>query len=390
MIEGSADIRPAVKLRYGMVGGGPGAFIGDVHRKAIALDGLAEIVSGCFSRSPGNTLATGLALGIQTDRLYKTFEEMAEEEAKRPDRIDFAVIVTPNAGHYPAAKAFLSRGIPVVCDKPLCVEESGAAELAGLAKQKGLLFAVTYTYTGNPAVKHARELIRQGEIGTIHFINAEYPQEWLLAPAEKQGSRQAAWRTDPALAGKSNSVGDLGSHIEHMISYLTGLRMTSLCARLDKIGEGRVLDDNAVILLEYEGGAKGVFWTSQVASGYDNAFRVRIFGSKGSIDWNEETCNYLTLSRFGRPTVQLSRGRDPFHPHAQGFSRIPSGHPEGYFEAMANIYKTYINALVKQRKGGALTEEDLDFPNAAEGVNGVRFIGKCVESSNKGAAWVNF
>ncbi|MDR0602284.1 MAG: Gfo/Idh/MocA family oxidoreductase [Treponema sp.] len=390
MIEGSADIRPAVKFRYGMVGGGRGAFIGDVHRKAIALDGLAEIVSGCFSRSPENTLATGLALGISKDRLYKTFDEMAEEEVKRPDCIDFAVIVTPNISHYPAVKAFLSRGIPVMCDKPLCVEESGAVELANLAKEKGLLFGITYTYTGNPAVKHARELIRQGEIGKIHFINAEYPQEWLLAPAEKQGNRQAAWRTDPALAGKSNSVGDLGSHIENMISYLTGLRIKSLCARLDKMGEGRVLDDNAVILLEYEGGAKGVFWTSQVASGYDNAFRVRIFGSKGSIDWNEETCNYLTLSRFGRPTEQLSRGRDPFYPHAQSFSRIPSGHPEGYFEAMANIYRTYINALVKRREGKALAEEDLDFPDAGAGVSGVRFIGKCVESSGKGAVWVDF
>jgi predicted dehydrogenase len=390
MIEGSADIRTGVKLRYGMAGGGRGAFIGDVHRKSIALDGLAEIAAGCFSRSPENTLATGLALGIPRDRLYKTFEEMAEEEAKRPDRIDFAVIVTPNVSHYAAAKAFLSRGIPVVCDKPLCIEEAEARELADLAERKNLLFAVTYTYTGNPAVKHARELIKKGEIGKIHFINAEYPQEWLLAPAEKQGSKQAAWRTDPALAGKSNSVGDLGSHIENMVSYLTGLRIRSLCARLDKIGEGRVLDDNAVILLEYEGGAKGVFWTSQVASGYDNAFRVRVFGSKGSLDWNEETCNYLSVSRFGQPCTVLSRGKDPFYPHAQSFSRIPAGHPEGYFEALANIYRTYIAALVKQKEGKPLAEEDLDFPNAEAGVDGVRFIGKCVESSGKGAVWVNF
>jgi predicted dehydrogenase len=373
-----------------MVGGGQGAFIGDVHRKSIALDGVAEITAGCFSRSPENTLSTGLALGISRDRLYKTFDEMAEEESKRPDRIDFAVIVTPNVSHYAAAKAFLSRGIPVVCDKPLSIEESEARELADLAKQKKLLFAVTYTYTGNPIIKHARELIKQGEIGKILFINAEYPQEWLLAPAEKQGSKQAAWRTDPALAGKANSVGDLGSHIENMVSYLTGLRIASLCARLDKIGEGRVLDDNAVILLEYEGGAKGVFWTSQIASGYDNAFRVRIFGSKGSLDWNEETSNYLSISRFGQPNAVLSRGKDPFYPHAQSFSRIPAGHPEGYFEALANIYKTYAAALVKQREGKPLTEEDLDFPNAEAGFDGVRFIGKCVESSGKGAAWVNF
>ncbi|WP_010261917.1 Gfo/Idh/MocA family protein [Treponema primitia] len=390
MIEGSADAQSNVKLRYGMVGGGQGAFIGDVHRKSIALDGLAEITAGCFSRSTENTLATGLALGIARDRLYNTYEEMAEEEAKRTDRIDFAVIVTPNYSHYPAAKAFLSRGIPVVCDKPLCVEEAEARELANLAKSKNLLFMVSYTYSGNPTVKHARELIRRGDIGKVHFINGEYPQEWLLTDAEKQGSKQAEWRTDPKLAGKSNSLGDLGTHIEHTVSYLTGLRIKSVCARMDKIMPGRILDDNATVMLEYEGGAKGIYWTSQVASGYDNALRVRIFGSKGSIEFFEEESNYVKVSIFGKPTMVLSRGRDPFFPHAQSFSRIPSGHPEGYFEALGNLYKTYIKALIKQREGKALTEEDLDFPNAEAGFDGVRFIGKCVESSASGAVWVNF
>jgi predicted dehydrogenase len=389
MIEGSADAQAIVKLRYGMVGGGQGSFIGDVHRKSINLDGLAELAAGCFSRSPENTLATGRALGVPEERLYKTFDEMAEAESKRADKIDFVVIFTPNSGHYPAAKAFLSRGIPVVCDKPLTIEVAEAQELADLARKNKLLFAVTYTYTGNPTVKHARELIRRGEIGNIHFINGEYPQEWLLASAEKEGSKQAAWRTDPKIAGKSNSVGDLGSHIENLVSYLTGLRIKSLCARLDKVGPGRVLDDNAAIMLEYEGGAKGLYWSSQVASGYDNALRVRIFGSKGAIDFNEEAPNYLGVSRFGQPNIVLSRGKDPFYPHAQSYSRIPSGHPEGYFEALANIYKTYIKALQKQREGRPLTEEDLDFPNAENGLDGVRFIGKCVESSQKGAVWVN-
>ncbi|MDR1948101.1 MAG: Gfo/Idh/MocA family oxidoreductase [Spirochaetaceae bacterium] len=390
MIEGSADSTIAGKLRYGMVGGGPGAFIGDVHRKSINLDGLAELAAGCFSRSPENTLATGKALGLAPDRLYKTFDEMAEGESKRPDKIDFVVIVTPNVTHYPAAKAFLSRGIPVVCDKPLTFEVEEARELADLAKAKGLLFAVTYTYTGNPTIKHAREMVRRGEIGEIRFINAEYPQEWLLAPAEKQGSKQAQWRTDPAIAGKSNSVGDLGSHIENMISYVTGLRIKSLCARLDRIGEGRVLDDNATIMVEYEGGATGVYWTSQIAAGYDNAFRFRIFGTRGAIQWNEEASNYLEVFRFGQPNAVLSRGKDPFYPHAQSFSRIPSGHPEGYFEALANIYKTWCLALLKQKQGQPLSPEDLDFPDAEMGVDGVRFIGKCVESSQKGAVWVQF
>ncbi|MDR1251511.1 MAG: Gfo/Idh/MocA family oxidoreductase [Treponema sp.] len=391
MIEQSADVQAGVKLRYGMIGGGQGSFIGDVHRKSIALDGMAEIAAGCFSRSAENTLATGAALGLSNERLYKTFEEMAEAEAKRPDKIDFVVIVTPNYAHYPAARAFLSRGIPVVCDKPLCFEESEARELIDLAKKKDLLFCVTYTYTGNATVKHARELVRKGEIGDIIYVNSEYPQEWLLAPAEKQGSKQAEWRTDPKLAGKSNSVGDIGTHIENIVSYITGLKIKSLCARLDKIGPGnRVLDDNATIMLEYEGGAKGVYWTSQVAAGYDNGLRVRIFGTKGSIEFREEESNYLKVSIFGKPGTLLSRGRDPFVPHAQSYSRIPSGHPEGYFEAMANIYKTYIKALIKQKEGKALTAEDLDFPNAEDGLAGVRFIGKCVESSGKGAVWVNY
>jgi predicted dehydrogenase len=390
MIEASAEYAVTEKLRYGMVGGGPGAFIGDVHRQAIRLDGLGELVAGCFSRSPTGTLATGAALGLSPDRLYKTFDEMAAEEAKRPDPIDFVVVVSPNTSHYAAVKAFLSRGIPVVCEKPFTVEKAEALELAELAEKNKLLCAVTYTYTGNVTVKHARELVRNGEIGDILFVNGEYPQEWLLPPAEKQGSKQAVTRTDPALAGKSNSVGDLGTHIESIVSYITGLRIKSLCARLDTIGKDRVLDTNATIMIEYEGGAKGLYWTSQVASGYDNALRIRVFGSKGSLDWNEETSNYLWLSRFGQPTVTLSRARDPFCPQAQSYSRLPSGHPEGYFEALANIYRTYIGALIKQKKGEPLTQADLDFPNLAMGIDGVIFTGKCVESSQKGAVWVSF
>ena len=390
MIEQSADIQASKKLRYGMVGGGQGSFIGDVHRKSIAMDGLAEIAAGCFSRSPENTLSTGAALSISNERLYKTFDEMAEEESKRPDKIDFAVIVTPNYAHAAAAKAFLNHGFPVVCDKPLCIHESDARELADISRNKNLLFMVTYTYAGNPAVKHGRELIRRGEIGDIHFINGEYPQEWLLTDAENQGVKQAEWRTDPKMAGKSNSVGDLGTHIEHTVSYLTGLKIKSVCAKLTKTMPGRVLDDNAAIFLEYEGGASGMYWSSQVASGYDNALKVRIFGSKGAVEFSEEECNYIKVSYFGKPTAVLSRGRDPFYPHAQSFSRIPSGHPEGYFEALGNLYKTYIKALIKQKEGKSLSEDDLDFPNAEAGYDGVKFIGKCVESSEKGTVWVNY
>jgi predicted dehydrogenase len=387
MIEGSAQGKGGT-LRYGMVGGGQGAFIGDVHRKAIALDGSAALAAGCFSRSHENTLATGRGLGLPDDRLYRSFDEMAEAEARRKDGIDFAVVVTPNASHFAACKAFLSRGIHVVCDKPLVFEVKEAEELRALAKAKDLLFCVTYTYTGYPAVKHAREMIARGDIGQVRFVNAEYPQEWLSTLLEKEGQKQAAWRADPAQTGKSNCVGDIGSHVENMVRYLTGLEITRLCARLDTFVQGRVLDDNASILVEYQGGAKGLYWSSQIAVGYDNGLRVRIFGSTGSIQWSQENPNYLTVARLGKPTEVLSRGRDGFYPHAQGYSRIPSGHPEGYFEAFANIYKTFAAALLRKKGGGAPAGGELDFPNVEDGLSGVRFIGKCVESSKKGAVWV--
>ncbi len=390
MIEGSDTSGGTRIMRYGMVGGGQGAFIGDVHRKAIGLDGMARISAGCFSKSFANTQATGRALGIAEDRLYKNYDEMAASEAAREDGIDFVVIVTPNATHYAIAKAFLSKGIHVVCDKPLTVELAEAQELAELTHKNKLLFAVTYTYTGYPAVKQARAMVKNGDIGAIRFVNAEYPQEWLANPIEKDGQKQAAWRTDPELSGKSNCVGDIGTHIENMVSYVSGLRIQALSARLDNFVPGRVLDDNATIMLEYQGGAKGLYWSSQIAVGYDNGLRFRIFGTKGSIQWSQENPNYLTVSMLGEPTKVLSRGRDAFYPGAQAYSRIPSGHPEGYFEAFANIYKTYISALAKHKAGLALSEAELDFPSIEMGLDGVRFIGKCVESSRKNSSWINY
>ena len=389
MIEGSPTGSGIRRLRYGMVGGGPGAFIGDVHRKAIALDGLASLAAGCFSRSHEKTLETGRALDLPEDRLYADYVKMAEAESKRADPIDFVVIVTPNSQHYPAAKAFLSHGINVVCDKPLTFEAAEAEELATLAKQKDLLFCVTYTYTGYPAVKHAREMVARGDIGEIRFVNAEYPQEWLATPAEREGSKKAAWRTDPAQTGKSNCVGDIGSHVENLVSYMTGLEIASLCARLDTFVPGRVLDDNASVMVNYKGGAKGLYWTSQIAVGCENGLRLRVFGTKGTIQWFQENPNYLTVSRLGEPTVTLSRGRDAFYPRAQSCSRVPAGHPEGYFEAFANIYRTYITALSKKKSGQALTADDLDFPGPDAGVSGVKFIDICVESSRKGAVWLD-
>jgi predicted dehydrogenase len=231
-------------------------------------------------------------------------------------------------------------------------------------------------------------MIKKGEIGDIRFVNAEYPQEWLATPAEKSGSKQAEWRANPNISGKSNCVGDIGSHIENMVSYVTGLKIKSLCARLDKIVEGRVLDDNATIMLEYEGGAKGLYWSSQIAVGYDNALKIRIFGSKGTIEWAQELPNFFEIVKLGQPREWWSRGRDGFYPHAQSYSRIPAGHPEGYFEALGNIYKTFIGALVKTKAGKKLGKADMDFPGAEMGIDGVNFINKCVESSDRGAVWV--
>lgn len=389
MIESTQTADTASVLTYGMVGGGEGAFIGDVHRKAIALDGNARIVSGCFSSDPVNTLKTGLGLGLGSERLYKSYEEMAVQEGGMDDRIDFVVIVTPNYTHYPIAKAFLENNINVVCDKPFTVTSAQAAELKQLAEDNGLSICVTYTYTGYPVAKHARHMIANGDIGEIRFVNAEYPQDWLGTLLEETGQKQASWRSDPEKSGLTNCVGDIGSHIENMVSYMTGLKIRRLGARLDTMVGGRRLDDNATIMVDYHGGAKGLYWCSQIAVGNDNGLRLRIFGSKGSIEWAQENPNYMTISSLDQPTQIISRGRDTLYPDAEGFSRIPAGHPEGYFEAFANVYKSYISYLSKTKLGVELQPEDMDFPGAEQGEGGVRFIEKCVESSAADTAWVD-
>jgi len=389
MIESSQMTEAEAPLTYGMVGGGEGAFIGDVHRKAIALDGKATLACGCFSTDPQNTLRTGIALGLDQQRLYATFEEMAVEEGKSENKIDFVVIVTPNFTHYAIAKAFLENNINVVCDKPFTVTSAQSRELKELAEEKALSLCVTYTYTGYPVAKHARLMIENGDLGEIRFVNAEYPQDWLSTRLEETGQKQAGWRSDPDKSGASNCVGDIGSHIENMVSYMTNLKITKLSARLDTTVAGRKLDDNATIMVDYEGGARGVYWCSQIAVGNDNGLRVRIFGSKASIEWAQENPNYLKISYLEKPTEIISRGRDALYPGADAYSRIPSGHPEGYFEAFANIYKAFISFIMKKRNGSEILPEDLDFPKAAEGEQGVTFIEKCVESSEKNSAWID-
>jgi predicted dehydrogenase len=390
MIEGQGSLTKIDRLTYAMVGGGNGAFIGDVHRKAIAMDGKASLVAGCFSRSYDKTLEAGESWGVAKECLYRDYREMIAAEAKRPDRPDFIIVVTTNDSHYQIARLALENGFSVACDKPLTTSSRDAEDLARLAADKGLLFCVTYAYTAYPMVRQMREMIRRGELGDIRFVNAEYPQEWLASPLERTGQKQALSRTDPVRAGISNCVGDIGTHIENMVAHLTGLEIERLCARLDIMGEGRSLDTNASIMVDYKGGAKGLYWSSQIAIGHDNGFRVRIYGTKAAVEWVQEDPNHIRAAFIDKPLEILSRGRDKMFPSAQAISRIPSGHPEGYFECFANLYSVFLAALAKKKRGEPLTADDLDFPGVEEGVRGVRFIEKCVESSKKGAIWIAF
>ena len=390
MIEGLAQ-GSAASLRYGMVGGGQGAFIGDVHRHAIALEGCGVLSAGCFSRSYDNTLATGRPLGIPDSRLYRTFEEMAEAESKRPDRIDFAVIVTPNVAHFAAAKAFLSRGIHVVCDKPFTCELKEAEELGALSERNGLLLCVTYTYTGYPVVKHARELIAKGEIGEVRFVNAEYPQEWLSTPIEKDGQKQAAWRTDPGSHGRVQLRGrHRNAHREPGPLPHRAQDIARLCARLDVFGAGRALDDNASILLEYQGGAKGLYWSSQIAVGYDNALRARVFGTEGSVEWSQENPNYLSVARLGQPVQVISRGRDSLYPARAELFPAPGGTSRGILRGLREPLPELHPGGGHPEGGRGTQKGGPRFPGSRRGYLRGALHRQCVESSKKGAIWVDF
>lgn len=386
MVE-AIEAKKAGSFTYGMVGGGPGSFIGVVHRAAISMGGSARLTAGCFSQDPAKSLETGRTLGVAEDRIYQTYEDMAKCEGARADRPDFMVVTVPNAGHYGVCRAFLEQGFHVMCEKPLACSTQEALELECLAKEHGCLFAVSYVYTGHLMAKEARRLIHDGVIGDIRVVIAEYPQEWLIDLVEGE-SKQASWRTDPARSGISNCVGDIGSHIENMVAYMTGLKIQRLCANLDVIGEGRTLDTNAEILLKYENGASGCYWCSQIAAGYDNALKVRIFGTLGAIEFEQEKSNYLTLTLKGEPPRLLSRGNGYIHDGVKSFNRLPSGHPEGYHEALANIYDQFMLAIAAKRAGEDVCASEYDYPGIEMGIDGVRFIEKCVESSQKGAVWV--
>lgn len=372
-------------LNFGMVGGGIGSFIGEVHRKAATFNRKAKLVAGCFSRNFDNTLTTGKNLGINTRRLYKNFMEMTEKEQSKDNKIDFAVIVTPNSSHFEIARAFLEKGINVVCDKPLTLEVKEAEELVNLIEKNDLLGCVTYTYSGYPMLKHARKIINKGEIGKIRMVMVEYLRESMVIPAEKSRNKRASWRVNPKYSGKSHCVADIGSHIEYIVSYVTGLKIDSLCAKLDIFVKGGKLDDNAEILLKYKKGASGIYWCSKIAVGYKNSVKIRILGEKGSIEWEQEDHDNLKLAHIGRPLQILSRERNSLYPLA---SRTSGSLPGGYYEAFTNIYSNFSDVLLA-KKASKPYRREIDFPDFKDGTRGVKFIDLCVESSLNRASWIS-
>ena len=374
-------------LNYGMVGGGPGAFIGDAHRRSIALDGKAKLVAGTFSRNTEKTAQMAQELHLDPARCYASYSEMAKQEAARPDGIDFVVVVTPNHSHYEICKAFLEAGIHVACDKPVTVSYEQAKELQELAAEKGLLFMVTYTYMGHVTAKHVRELIKAGEIGDIRMIMAEYPQGW-LAFEDNMGGKQGEWRCDPKQSGGVNCLGDLGTHVENAVATMTGLKVKRVLAKMDVIVPGRVLDDNDSVLVEFDNGASGIYWSSQVAIGYDNSLRVRIYGSKGTVLWFQETPEKVTVIDADNTIRELHRGYAEINPEATKYARLPSGHPEGWFEAMGNLFRSFIDCI-SAKQDGTFTEEMIDFPTAAAGAEGLAFVEACLKSSKNKNIWVD-
>jgi len=379
------------RIRLGMVGGGEGAFIGAVHRIAARLDDHYELVAGALSSTPDKAQRSGQVLGLAPDRIYADYHRMAEAEAARPDGIEAVTIVTPNHMHAPVAEAFLQAGIHVICDKPVTTNSKDAKKLLKLATQRQLIFAVTHNYTGYPMVRHARQMVRDGQLGAIRVVQVEYPQDWLTERLEATGQKQADWRTDPARSGAGGAIGDIGTHAHNLAAYITGLELTELCAELSTFVKGRRLDDNAQVMLRYGNGARGLLWASQVAPGNENNLRIRVYGNKGGLDWRQEHPNQLHWSPFGQPTQVIARGTGAANAAAARVSRIPSGHPEGYLEAFATLYAEIAQAIRAARKGApksAKPDRAAHFPTLDDGIRGVAFIEAVVASSARGGRWV--
>jgi predicted dehydrogenase len=379
------------KLRMGMVGGGQGAFIGAVHRMAAALDAQAEMVAGCFSRDFENTKVTGAQLYLAPSRCYESYEAMAEAEAVLPEdaRIDFVSIVTPNVSHYGIAKAFLEAGFHVICDKPMTYTLEEAEQLVALVERTGLVFALTHNYTGNALVRHARQMFADGKMGQIRKVIVEYLQDFLAYPHEKEGQKQASWRVDPAQSGIAGTLGDVGTHALNLLEYVTGERVMELCCDKSTFLPDRELDEDANVLLRLEGGGKGILACSQVAIGEENHLWLRVFASEGAIVWDQENPNYMSFYRYGEPRKTLTRGHAEYLSEAATqCTRIPTGHPEGYLEAFANIYCGATEAIRAHIDGRPMATEAYGFPTVYDGLRGMQFLYAAVGSAEKGSVWV--
>ncbi len=376
------------KLKMGMVGGGKDAFIGAVHRMAAALDGQIDFIAGALSSTPEKAKASGVALGLEENRAYGSWEEMLDGELALPEgeRIDFVSVVTPNHMHFPVAHAFASAGFNVVSDKPLVHTSEQANALIEAVEGTGVVFAVTYNYSGYPMVKEAKHLVASGQLGTIRKVIVEYNQGWL---ASEVANKQADWRTDPSKSGVAGAVGDIGSHAEQLVSYVTGLELESICADLTAFVSGRQLDDDGNLLLRFDGGAKGVLIASQISAGEENGLRLRVYGERGGLEWHQEVPTELFVKLSGKP-VQVRKPNNPYlSDAAKNASRIPAGHPEAFLEAFANVYRGAAAAMRARKEGGAVPHDALDFPTVYDGARGVHFIEKTVESARSDAKWTD-
>lgn len=377
------------KIRMGMVGGGQGAFIGAVHRIAAAIDGKIELVCGAFSSDPDRARASGKELFLPESRCYADFETMMAEEQKLPEgeRMDFVAIVTPNHVHFPVAKAALEAGFHVLSDKPATLDRAEAEALAALVKKTGLKYGLTHNYTGYPMVKQAREMARGGQLGKIRKVVVEYPQGWLATALEKEGQKQAAWRTDPKRSGAAGCIGDIGTHAENLAEYITGLKIKELAADLTHFVNGRLLDDDGNILLRFEGGAKGILHASQISVGEENALNIRIYGETGGLEWHQMEPNTLLVHRLDQPTQIYRTGNGYLSDSAAAHTRIPAGHPEGYLEAFANIYRNFAADIAADLSGHTAPDYAKDYPTIEDGLRGMTFIESVVKSSQNNAAW---
>lgn len=386
-IEASNESGGHRRIRLGMVGGGQGAFIGAVHRIAARIDDQFELVAGALASDSIRAKASAKDLGIADDRAYGSFEEMAKAETARSDGIEAVSIVTPNHMHSPVAKAFLEAGIHVICDKPLTTTVAEAEELVALVRKTGRVFVVTHNYTGYPMVRQARAMVANGDLGEIRLVQAEYPQDWLTERLETSGQKQAAWRTDPARSGAGGCIGDIGTHAYNLACFVTGLELDELLAQLSTFVEGRLLDDDVQILLRWKGGAKGMLWASQVAVGNENGLTLRVYGSKGGLEWAQENPNHLWFTPHGRPKQLLTRGGAGALVEAGRVTRIPSGHPEGYLEGFATIYAEAARAI-RAAETGRKQDLAVIFPTIEDGLAGVKFIDAALRSSASNGAWV--